>query len=81
MPSEGRLEDGTPFMAIGSNEPEAQELIVHCECTNCGKEHYFDLWKMFRGEVIKCEHCGHESKAERKRYHLNDYGEWIEEEL
>ena len=67
MPSYGKMEDGTPYVAIGANEPEAKEFIVHMECPACGKQRYFDFWAMFRGEVITCEHCGHESRAEVER--------------
>ena len=72
----GRLDDGTPWVAIGSDEPEAREFIIHSECESCGKEHYFDLWSLLRGEEIVCEHCGHRSKAKRQK--LVD-GEWVEE--
>lgn len=73
----GRLEDGTPWVAIGANEPEAKEFIVHCKCENCGKMHYFDFWAMFRGEEITCEHCGHKSKATRHQRLLPN-GEWVD---
>ena len=71
----GKLGDGTPWIAIDANDPEAERFIVHSRCEECGKMHYFDLWAMFRGEVITCEHCGHESVAKRRR--LVD-GEWEE---
>lgn len=70
----GKLEDGTPYVCIGADEPEAHEFVVHCKCPNCGKQHYFNIWKMFRGEVIACEHCGHESKATNRRRLVG--GEW-----
>lgn len=70
----GKLEDGTPWVAIGAGEPEAKEFIVHCECEACGKQHYFDFWAMFRGEVITCEHCGHSTVSRRRE--LID-GEWV----
>ena len=60
----GRMEDGTPFIAIGNDEPEAKKLIVHTMCSKCGKLHYFDLWAMINGEEIICEHCGHRTKRE-----------------
>ena len=65
MPSYGRMEDGTPFVTIGGNEPEAEEFIVHSRCESCGEMHYFDFWKMYRGEEIECEHCGHRTSAKR----------------
>lgn len=69
-------EDEVPFIAI-SGEPEAKELIVHCECTNCGKQQYFNFWDMFACKPIVCEHCGNVSVATKKR--LNDEtGEWEE---
>ena len=71
----GRMEDGTPWVAIDANDPEAEEFIVHCECEECGKMHYFNFWDMFSGKEITCEHCGHKSVAKRQR--LVD-GEWVE---
>lgn len=68
MPSYGYTEDGTPYVAIGNDEPEAKEFIVHTKCENCGQVHYFDFWAMFRGEEIECEHCGHKTKAKRETW-------------
>ena len=70
MPSGGRLKDGTPWTAIGADEPEAEEFIVHCACEACGKDHYFDFWALYRGEEITCEHCGHKSRAKVRRYNF-----------
>ena len=64
----GRLEDGTPWVAIGADEPEAKEFIVHMECSKCGKQHYFNLWDAFAEKPITCEHCGNVSKAKVTRY-------------
>ena len=72
----GTMSDGTPFVAIGADEPEAREWIVHTECEQCGEQHHFDFWAMFRGEEITCEHCGHKTRATRKRL-VGD--EWVEE--
>lgn len=72
----GKLDDGTPFVCIGANEPEAKEFIVHSKCKNCGQQHYFNLWKMLAGETIVCEHCGHESRAENRRRYLSSTGKW-----
>lgn len=58
MVTGGRMEDGTPFVAIGAGEPESREFIVHSECPECGRQHYFDLWRCLAGEPIECEHCG-----------------------
>lgn len=38
---------------------------MHDECPECGNQHHFDLWALFRGEEITCEHCGRKSRAER----------------
>lgn len=67
MPTSGHMEDGTPWVCIGADEPEAERYMVHCECSQCGQDHWFDLWAMFRGEEITCEHCGHVSRATRTR--------------
>lgn len=75
MSSSGRLNDGTPWVAIDADDPRTKEWIVHTECEACGKVHYFDFWAMFRGEEITCEHCGHKSVAKVRR--LVD-GEWVE---
>lgn len=64
----GKLEDGTPYVAIGAGEPEAREFVVHCACESCGKQHHFDLWRMAAGEPITCEHCGHVTRARVTRY-------------
>lgn len=64
----GRLEDGTPWVAIGGDEPEAKEFIVHCACEECGEQHYFNLWDLLAEKEITCEHCGHVSKAKVRRY-------------
>lgn len=60
MPS---LIDGTPYVAIGNDEPESKKFLVHKRCPECGKEHYFNLWDMMAGKEITCEHCGHKSLA------------------
>ena len=66
MPSYGKTEDGVPWMAIGSDEPESKELIVHTVCEACGEVKYFDLWAMIRGDEIVCEHCGYKSRATKQ---------------
>jgi len=76
MVSGGKMPDGTPFIAIGANEPEANRFTVHTECEACGEMHYFDFWAMFRGEWITCEHCGHRTRAKRRRYVGDDIQEY-----
>lgn len=77
MVDNGRMDDGTPFVVIGADEPESEEFIVHCECTNCGKQHYFNFWDMFACKPITCEHCGNVSVVTKHRLN-NDTGEWEE---
>ena len=67
MPTSGHMSDGTPWVCIGADEPEAERYMVHCECIACGQDHWFDLWAVSRGEEITCEHCGHVSRAKVTR--------------
>ena len=67
----GKMADGTPWVAIEPDDPEAEQFIVHTECEKCGKVHHFDFWTMMRGEPVTCEHCGNVTRAKVRRYISN----------
>ena len=72
----GLLADGTPYVAIGNDEPEANVLMVRHICQGCGNEFDFDFWAMFAGESIICPSCGRVSRRGPIETYDPRTGEW-----
>lgn len=69
MPTFGKLEDGTPWVAIGNDEEE--DFKAHMPCSECGEEICFSI-RHFTDDheslpPIQCEKCGHVVEVKRKR--------------
>jgi hypothetical protein len=72
MPTFGKLEDGTPWVALDAGEEEAFE--VHMPCKECGEEVYFPIKYFTDGDEglppVKCRKCG--CHVEFKRTKVED---------
>ena len=63
----GKMSDGTPFVAIGADEPEAERLMVWDRCPECGTRRDFNFWDLYACKPIVCPECGHVSVAKKER--------------
>lgn len=63
-------------MTIGSDEPEANVLMVHYACPECGGRIEFNFWNMVRGETIACPTCGHKARRGPLHHYDSRTDEW-----
>lgn len=80
MPTFGRLEDGTPWAALGNDEVETFE--VRMPCRECGEEVSFPIKYLTSGgeglPPVECKKCG--CPVEFKRTRVEDPLESLSEE-